>query len=103
VPGSAQVGDIEARHVRTVVDPTTPGRRSNFATVRLQRMPTRQRIVTYGFTTAAAATITVALCSSLARRSHRRRARPITRPTPVVVKHPVDVVFAVDTTARWAA
>lgn len=62
-------------------------------------MPTRQRIVTYGFTTAAAATITVALLLQPWRGDHVTPVHePVTPPTPVAVKHPVDVVFAVDTT-----
>ena len=62
-------------------------------------MPTRQRIVTYGFTTAAAATITVALLLQPWRGDHLDPVHePVTPPTPVAVKHPVDVVFAVDTT-----
>jgi hypothetical protein len=62
-------------------------------------MPTRQRIVTYGFTTAAAATITVALLLQPWRGDHVALVHePVTPPTPVAVKHPVDVVFAVDTT-----
>jgi Mg-chelatase subunit ChlD len=62
-------------------------------------MPTRQRLVTYGFTTAAAATITVALLLQPWRGDHRERVRPPLPPTPqVAARHPVDVVFAVDTT-----
>jgi hypothetical protein len=62
-------------------------------------MPTRQRIATYGFTTAAAATITVALLLQPWRGDHLDPVHePVTPPTPVAVRHPVDVVFAVDTT-----
>ncbi|HZJ65461.1 MAG TPA: VWA domain-containing protein [Kofleriaceae bacterium] len=66
-------------------------------------MPTRQRIVTYGFTTAAAATITVALLLQPWRGDDEPvpeppRPQPEPQPQPVAVKHPVDVVFAVDTT-----
>jgi hypothetical protein len=66
--------------------------------MRLQRMPTRQRLVTYGFTTAAAATITVAVLLQPWRGDHRETP-PLRPPTPpVAIRHPVDVVFAVDTT-----
>jgi hypothetical protein len=62
-------------------------------------MPTRQRIATYGFTTAAAATITVALLLQPWRGDHLDPVHePVTPPTPLAVRHPVDVVFAVDTT-----
>jgi len=54
-------------------------------------MPTRQRIVTYGVSTAAAATITVA--ALLQPWSGGARLDPVHEGT-----HPVDVVFAVDTT-----
>ena len=68
-------------------------------TVRLQRMPTRQRIVTYGFTTAAAATITVALLLQPWRGDRRVMIHdPVLPKPPAATKHPVDVVFAVDTT-----
>src|SRR4051794_6763089 len=58
-------------------------------------MPNRHAVVTYGVTTAAAATITVA-----ALLQPWRGAPQPTPPEPVrqVAKHPVDVVFAVDTT-----
>jgi len=64
-------------------------------------MPTRERIVTYGVSTAAAATITVAALLQ----PWRGEAvldpvrNPVREPTPVASgKHAVDVVFAVDTT-----
>jgi hypothetical protein len=57
-------------------------------------MPTRQAIVTYGVSTAAAATITVAALLQPWRGADR--PAPV-RPTPVA-KRAVDVVFAVDTT-----
>lgn len=56
-------------------------------------MPTRQAIVTYGVTTAAAATITLA-----ALLQPWRGAGPRPQPPPVPARHAVDVVFAVDTT-----
>ncbi|HEX4417767.1 MAG TPA: vWA domain-containing protein [Kofleriaceae bacterium] len=62
-------------------------------------MPTRQRVVTYGFSTAAAATITVAALLQPWRGGEAGIAQ---RPEPVQVasgRHAVDVVFAVDTTA----
>jgi len=61
-------------------------------------MPTRQRIVTYGVSTAAAATITVAALLQPWRGG--AALEPVTeKPTPVAAgKHAVDVVFAVDTT-----
>jgi hypothetical protein len=58
-------------------------------------MPSRQAIVTYGVTTAAAATITVAALLQ----PWRGPAPGPERPAPVpVARHAVDVVFAVDTT-----
>jgi len=67
--------------------------------MRLQRMPTRQRIATYGFTTAAAATITVALLLQPWRGERRAMIHDPAPPRPPApTKHPVDVVFAVDTT-----
>src|SRR5262245_64380023 len=58
-------------------------------------MPNRHAIVTYGVTTAAAATITVA-----ALLQPWRGARPPAPPAPppALAKRAVDVVFAVDTT-----
>jgi hypothetical protein len=57
-------------------------------------MPNRHAIVTYGVTTAAAATITVA-----ALLQPWRGARPLAPPpAPAPAKRAVDVVFAVDTT-----
>src|SRR4029079_6467113 len=82
-----------ARHRRAV--PSVDRTRN---TMRLQRMPTRQRIVTYGFTTAAAATITVALLIQPWRGDHVTIIHEPTPPPPAPTKHPVDVVFAVDTT-----
>jgi hypothetical protein len=62
-------------------------------------MPLRQRLVTYGFTSAAAATITVALLLQPWRSEQEPvPPPPEPQPQPVAVKHPVDVVFAVDTT-----
>lgn len=62
-------------------------------------MPTRQRIVTYGVTTAAAATITVA---ALLQPWRGDRVDPVYVPYEVhsrpAARHLVDVVFAVDTT-----
>jgi hypothetical protein len=59
----------------------------------------RQRIVTYGFTSAAAATITVALLLQPWRGDQEPiPPQPEPQPQPIAVKHPVDVVFAVDTT-----
>lgn len=60
-------------------------------------MPTRERIVTYGVSTAAAATITVAALLQPWRGGNI--ADPVHEATPVEHgKHAVDVVFAVDTT-----
>jgi hypothetical protein len=60
-------------------------------------MPTRERIVTYGVSTAAAATITVAALLQPWRGDDVRD--PVHEATPVISsKHAVDVVFAVDTT-----
>jgi hypothetical protein len=60
-------------------------------------MPTRERIVTYGVSTAAAATITVAALLQPWRGSDL--ADPVHEAMPVAHgKHAVDVVFAVDTT-----
>jgi len=60
-------------------------------------MPTRERIVTYGVTTAAAATITVAALLQPWRGADI--ADPVHEAMPVAHgKHAVDVVFAVDTT-----
>jgi len=59
-------------------------------------MPTRQRIVTYGVSTAAAATITVAALLQ-PWRGAGDLVHDVT-PPPVAAKHAVDVVFAVDTT-----
>lgn len=57
-------------------------------------MITRQRIVTFGIPTAAAATITIA-----ALLSPWTQTPSAPSPTPVAEKgHPIDVVFAVDTT-----
>src|SRR5204863_4887313 len=53
---------------------------------------------TYGFTTAAAATITVALLLQPWRGDRRALIHDPIPPTPAATKHPVDVVFAVDTT-----
>jgi von Willebrand factor type A domain len=62
-------------------------------------MLTRQRIVTYGVSTTAAATIVVAALLQPWRGSDPTGPIVIERPTPVAVaKHEVDVVFAVDTT-----
>jgi hypothetical protein len=63
-------------------------------------MPLRQRIVTYGFTSAAAATITVALLLQPWREQEPvpPQPEPQPQPEPFAIKHPVDVVFAVDTT-----
>lgn len=58
-------------------------------------MSNRQAIVTYGVTTAAAATITVAALLQPWRGA--ARPTPPTPPPPVALR-PVDVVFAVDTT-----
>jgi hypothetical protein len=60
-------------------------------------MPTRQRIVTYGVSTAAAATITVAALLQPWRGG--ATLDPVHEATPAQTgKHAVDVVFAVDTT-----
>jgi hypothetical protein len=60
-------------------------------------MPIRERLVTYGVTTAAAATVTVAALLQPWRGGEV--AVPVPEPTPVVSGgHAVDVVFAVDTT-----
>jgi hypothetical protein len=60
-------------------------------------MPSRERIVTYGVSTAAAATITVAALLQPWRGGDI--ADPVHEATPVAhSKHAVDVVFAVDTT-----
>jgi hypothetical protein len=60
-------------------------------------MPTRQRIVTYGVSTAAAATITIAALLQPWRGDGA--VDPGRRPMPATVSgHAVDVVFAVDTT-----
>jgi hypothetical protein len=56
-------------------------------------MPIRQRVVTYGVTTAAAATITVA-----ALLQPWRDAPPAPKPPVMTARRAVDVVFAVDTT-----
>lgn len=60
-------------------------------------MPTRQRLVTYGVSTVAAATITVAALLQPWRGGATRDAVHEAKPTPAG-KHAVDVVFAVDTT-----
>jgi hypothetical protein len=57
-------------------------------------MPTRPAIVTYGVTTAAAATITIAALLQPWRGAGGRPAQP----PPAPVHRAVDVVFAVDTT-----
>lgn len=57
-------------------------------------MPTRQAIVTYGVTTAAAATVTLA---ALLQPWRGASPRPVPPPTPPA-RRAVDVVFAVDTT-----
>jgi von Willebrand factor type A domain len=57
-------------------------------------MPTRQRLVTYGFSTAAVATITVAALLQ----PWRGGGEPVPDLVRVSTKHAVDVVFAVDTT-----
>ena len=66
-------------------------------------MPTRQRLVTYGLTTTAAATVTVcALLQPWRGPDEPPVARRIDVPRQVPVannRHAVDVVFAVDTTA----
>ena len=63
-------------------------------------MPIRQRLVTYGVSTAAAATITAAVLLQPWRGAPTPDGRLTDVPTPVAqtAKHPVDVVFAVDTT-----
>ncbi|HEX3479672.1 MAG TPA: vWA domain-containing protein [Kofleriaceae bacterium] len=63
-------------------------------------MPTRQAIVTYGVTTAAAATITLAalLQPWRAPGPHLAPPPPQPQPQPAPARHAVDVVFAVDTT-----
>jgi len=63
----------------------------------LRPMLTRERLVTYGVTTAAAATITVAALLQPWRGGEV--FVPVHEPTPVASgRHAVDVVFAVDTT-----
>jgi von Willebrand factor type A domain-containing protein len=60
-------------------------------------MPIRERVVTYGVTTAAAATITVAALLQPWRGGEV--VAPVPEPTPLATgRHAVDVVFAVDTT-----
>jgi len=60
-------------------------------------MPIRERLVTYGVTTTAAATITVAALLQPWRGGEV--VAPVPEPTPVATgRHAVDVVFAVDTT-----
>ena len=62
-------------------------------------MPTRQRIVTFGIPSAAAATIALAALLSPWRGSATAPNAKPSEPTPVASgKHAVDVVFAVDTT-----
>jgi hypothetical protein len=63
-------------------------------------MLTRQRVITYGIPTAAAATIVAAaLLTSAGKRSLLDPQRPTVIPSHVVSgKHQIDVVFAVDTT-----
>jgi hypothetical protein len=63
-------------------------------------MPTRQRLVTYGVATTAAATIVVAALLQPWPWRGTDHPQPIHEPpTPVIAaSHPVDVVFAVDTT-----
>jgi hypothetical protein len=58
-------------------------------------MPTRPAIVTYGVTTAAAATITLA---ALLQPWRGASPRPVPPPPVPQARHAVDVVFAVDTT-----
>jgi von Willebrand factor type A domain len=58
-------------------------------------MPTRQRLVTYGVSTAAAATITVA---ALLQPWRAGDLVPDVIRAPLASRHAVDVVFAVDTT-----
>jgi len=64
-------------------------------------MPARQHLVTYGVSTVAAATITIAAWLSpwrTAGRSYDQKRVAVVEPQAPVVRHPVDVVFAVDTT-----
>ncbi|HSR99732.1 MAG TPA: vWA domain-containing protein, partial [Kofleriaceae bacterium] len=62
-------------------------------------MPNRQALVTYGVTTAAAATITVAaLLQPWRGATHTMPPGPPEAVEQPAVRHPVDVVFAVDTT-----
>jgi hypothetical protein len=61
-------------------------------------MPLRQRVVTYGVSTAAAATITVAALLQPWRGDDRTVPRDPVHDTAQAAKHAVDVVFAVDTT-----
>ena len=67
----------------------------NRSIVRFSCMPTRQRIVTYGVSTAAAATLTVA---ALLQPWRGGELPPEVAKPAAVGKHAVDVVFAVDTT-----
>jgi hypothetical protein len=60
-------------------------------------MPTRQRLVTYGVSTTAAATIVVAALLQPWRGTDPRPS-PDPQPEPPRTRHAVDVVFAVDTT-----
>jgi Mg-chelatase subunit ChlD len=65
-------------------------------------MPIRQRLVTYGVSTTAAATILVAALLQPWRDSCH--VHPVEPPRPVAVAgNPVDVVFAVDTTGSMGA
>jgi hypothetical protein len=64
-------------------------------------MPARQQLVTYGVSTVAAATITAAALlqpwrAVVPQEAPREPGMP--RVAPAVVNHPIDVVFAVDTT-----
>lgn len=64
-------------------------------------MPIRQRVVTYGITTAAAATITVAALLQPWHAGDPPEPYMVPAPAPPpppVVERAVDVVFAVDTT-----
>ena len=66
--------------------------------MRFHGMPTRQRIVTYGVSTAAAATITLAALLQPWRGDHVDPVHEAPLVQVVAPRHAVDVVFAVDTT-----
>lgn len=63
-------------------------------------MLVRQRLVTYGITASAAATVALALW--LKPWSSESIVTPPPDPTPTAPAHRVDVVFAVDTTGSYA-